>query len=192
MSSGVARRGRGPRARGNKVTIARKLLAGFGGLIPIFVVAGLIIGALGGRHHRRKEPARRLFERLQCHARRGGSDTAGPYDPRLHQLPATHGRPRRLLRGFTAGWIIIDRPLIGGAPSSLRRALGQTLMHPWSAWFNFTANRYRGSVAALLDLLGGGQSAPRRKLTQSPIPEVDRHLRRRRVRRPRRGRPRPH
>ncbi len=25
----------------------------------------------------------------------------------------------------------------------LRRAPGQALMHPWSAWFNFTANPYR-------------------------------------------------
>ena len=47
-------------------------------------------------------------------------------------------------------------------------------------------------VALLLDLLGSWQGPARQRLPQPPLPEVDRHLRRRGVRRARRGRTRPH
>jgi hypothetical protein len=45
------------------------------------------------------------------------------------------------------GCTVIDPPLIEGAPSSLGRVPGQAEMYRWSAWFNFSANRYRRAHA---------------------------------------------
>ncbi len=84
----------GLRARGNKMTIARKLLGGFGELILIFVVTGLIIAALGRRHHRRKEPARRLLKGFG--ATRDEADQTPP-------APTTLAYTSYLLRMATLG-----------------------------------------------------------------------------------------